>query len=77
MDSSVDNRLARLEEEQMFLDRRSDLLSEQMLELSRALDRLSRRIDALETRLGGVEARTKPTESSGAEAGLAPEGPGG
>lgn len=72
---NVDERWARLEEGQMFLDRRSDLLGEQMLELSRALDRLSRRIDALETRLGGVEARTKPGDSSGDEDGLAPTGP--
>lgn len=69
---NVDERWARLEEAQMFLDRRSDLLGEQMLELSRALDRLSRRIDALETRLGGVEARTKPEVSMG-EDGLNPD----
>lgn len=72
---NVDERWARLEEAQMFLDRRSDVLGEQMLELSRALDRLSRRIDALETQLGGLEARTKP-EPSGDEDGFTPEGRG-
>ena len=72
---NVDERWARLEEAQMFLDRRSDLLGEQMLELSRALDRLSRRIDALENRLGGVEARTKPAPP-GDEDTFTPDGQG-
>lgn len=72
---NVDERWARLEEGQMFLDRRSDLLGEQMLELSRALDRLSRRIDALEARLGGVEALTKPVEKPGEEDADIPDRP--
>ncbi|MBL0922490.1 MAG: SlyX family protein [Phycisphaerales bacterium] len=61
----VDKRIERLEEGQMFHERRADILEEQMIALSRALDRLARRVEGLEQRLGRIES--PPQDGEGAE----------
>lgn len=71
--SEQEERWSRLEEGQMFLERQSDQMGEQMLALSRAVDRLTRRLEALERRVAGVEEKgaggEEPAEGdAGAEA---------
>lgn len=52
-------RIGRLEESQMFTDRRTEQLAEQMAALERAIRELSRRLDGLERGIGEVGARVR------------------